>query len=146
VIDIAKTASPAPKRDSRLVIVLLAALAFIVWDSGWLMKFVPDRERDQVDGEVENVLIIKKLDGMTVEQAQVAASPVPDEICDQRGIGYRAVWQDTDIKNADEWVRQLFGFYRDEAPCLATIDKHGNRKKHELPSSISEFRQLVGAR
>jgi len=146
VIDIAKTASPAPKRDSRLVIVLLAALAFIVWDSGWFMKFVPDRERDQVDGEVENVLIIKKLDGMTVEQAQVAASPVPDEICDQRGIGYRAVWQDTDIKNADEWVRQLFGFYRDEAPCLATIDKHGNRKKHELPSSISEFRQLVGAR
>ena len=146
MIDIAKTASPAPKRDSRLGIVLLAALAFIVWDSGWLMKFVPDRERDQVDGEVENVLIIKKLDGMTVEQAQVAASPVPDEICDQRGIGYRAVWQDTDIKNADEWVRQLFGFYRDEAPCLATIDKHGNRKKHELPSSISEFRQLVGAR
>lgn len=145
MIDIAKTASPAPKRDSRLVIVLLAALAFIVWDSGWLMKFVPDRERDQVASEVENVLIIKKLDGMTVEQAQVAASPVPDEICDQRGIGYRAVWQDADIKNADEWVRQLFGFYRDEAPCLATMDKHGNRKKHELPSSISEFRQLVGA-
>lgn len=145
MIDIAKAASPAPKQNNLLVVVLLAALAFLIWDSDWLLRFKPDRDDQVVTGQVANVLLIKSLEGMTADQAQVAASVVPDEICDQRGIGFRTLWQDADIQNADEWVRQLFGFYADDAPCMATMDKRGNRKMQPLPSSIAEFRKVIGA-
>ena len=78
--DIAKTASPAPKQNNLLVVVLLAALAFLIWHSDWLSAFKPDRDDQVVTGQVTNVLLIKSMDGMTQEQAQVAASVVPDEM------------------------------------------------------------------
>ena len=116
-------------------------MLFRSWDS-----LKPDKEREQVPSEVAGVLVIKS-DAMTVDQAQVANSAVIDEICDQRGIPFRALWADAgDLSNADEWVRQLHSFYSDDAPCLATIDAAGNRKRHDMPTSISEFRRLVGAK
>ena len=145
MIDIAKTASSAPKQNNLLVVVLLAALAFLIWDSDWLSRFKPDRDDQVVTGQVTNVLIIK-CNEMTQEQAQVAASVVPDEICDQRNIKFRSLWTTADIQNADEWVKQLFSFYKDNAPCLATIDVYGNRSVQEMPASISQFRKLIGAK
>ena len=146
MIDIAKAASPAPKQNNFLVVVLLAALAFLIWDSNWLGRFWPDRDDQVVTGQVTNVPLIKCINEMTQEQAQVAASVVPDEICDQRNIKFRSLWTTADIQNADEWVRQLFSFYKDNAPCLATIDVDGNRSVQEMPASISQFRKLIGAK
>ena len=139
------SASPQKPTTNLPAIVLAGLLAFVIWQSGYWEKFTPDKERDQPAGKVAGVLVIKSQD-MTVDQAQVANSAVIDEICDQRKIPFRALWADAgDLSNADEWVRQLHSFYSDEAPCLATIDANGNRTRHELPASISEFRRLVGA-
>ena len=139
--------SAAPKQQASRVpaMIVLGFLAFVVWKSGVWEVLTPDRDRDQPAGKVAGVLVIKSQD-MTVDQAQVANSAVIDEICDQRNIPFRALWSDAgDLSNADEWVRQLHSFYSEDAPCLATIDANGNRKRHELPASISEFRRLVGA-
>ena len=140
------TAEPQKPTTNLPAIVLAALLAFVIWKSGAWDSLTPDKEREQVPSKVAGVLVIKS-DAMTVDQAQVANSAVIDEICDQRGIKFRALWAEAgDLSNADEWVRQLHSFYSDDAPCLATIDAAGNRKRHDMPTSISEFRRLVGAK
>jgi hypothetical protein len=101
---------------------LFAALAFVVWDTNYLQKLFPSKDRTDQVLSADAVLLIKSPE-MSVEQQYTASSPVLDEIADERGIKYEK-----------------------DSPCIAVLGKSGESKSYNAPSSISEFRERIGAR
>ncbi len=132
--------------DNRIPVVLLAALAFVAWDSGYLNKWFPSKDRADQVLPATSVLLIKSPD-MTVDQKYTASSPVLDEIADQRGIKFRVIDDAPgEISEAPEWLQKLFLRYESKSPCIAVMDDSGNSKSFDAPSSVSEFRRRVGAK
>jgi len=81
MIDIKKTSSPIVQQESKLPVMLVAALCFVVWDSGYYKKWLPSQDREKQSIEVSAALLIKSPE-MTVDQQYTASSPVLDEIAD----------------------------------------------------------------
>jgi hypothetical protein len=106
---------------------LFAALAFVVWDTNYLQKLFPSKDRTDQVLSADAVLLIKSPE-MSVEQQYTASSPVLDEIADERGIKFRVIDHEKD------------------SPCIAVLGKSGESKSYNAPSSISEFRERIGAR
>ena len=132
--------------DNRIPIVLLAALAFVVWDSGYLNKWFPSKDRADQVLSATSVLLIKSPD-MTVDQQYTASSPVLDEIADQRGIKFRVIDDAPgEISGSPEWLQKLFLKYESKSPCMAVMDDSGNSKSFEAPSSVADFRERIGAK
>jgi len=146
MIDIRKTSSPAVEQESKLPVILLAALCFVVWDSGYYKKWFPSQDREEQAIEVSSALLIKSPD-MTVDQQYTASSPVLDEIADQRGIQFRVIDDAPgEISGAPEWLQKLFLKYESESPCIAVMSKSGKAKFYDAPSSVAEFRERINAR
>lgn len=132
--------------DNRVSVVLLAALAFVAWDSGYLNKWFPSKDRADQVLSATSVLIIKSPD-MTVDQQYTASSPVLDEIADQRGIKFRVIDDAPgEISGSPEWLQKLFLKYESKSPCMAVMDDSGNSKSFEAPSSVADFRERIGAK
>ncbi len=147
MIDI--TSSPTATGSScynRFSAVLLAALSFVVWDSGYLNKWFPSKDRTDQVLSATSVLLIKSPD-MTVDQKYTASSPVLDEIADQRGIKFRVIDDAPgEISGAPEWLQKLFLKYESKSPCIAVMDESGNSKSFDAPSSVADFRERIGAK
>ena len=132
--------------DSRVPVVLLAALAFVVWDSGYLGKRFPSEDRTDQVVSATSVLLIKSPD-MTVDQQYTASSPVLDEIADQRGIKFRVIDDAPgEISGSPEWLQKLFLRYESKSPCIAVMDASGNSTSFDAPSSVADFRKRIGAK
>ncbi len=132
--------------DSRVPVVLLAALAFVVWDSGYLSKWFPSEDRTDQVVSATSVLLIKSPD-MTVDQQYTASSPVLDEIADQRGIKFRVIDDAPgEISGSPEWLQKLFLRYESKSPCIAVMDASGNSTSFDAPSSVADFRKRIGAK
>ena len=132
--------------DSRVPVVLLAALAFVVWDSGYLSKWFPSEDRTDQVVSATSVLLIKSPD-MTVDQQYTASSPVLDEIADQRGIKFRVIDDAPgEISGSPEWLQKLFLQYESKSPCIAVMDASGNSTSFDAPSSVADFRKRIGAK
>ena len=132
--------------DSRVPAVLLAALAFVVWDSGYLSKWFPSQDRTDQVVSATAVLLIKSPD-MTVDQQYTASSPVLDEIADQRGIKFRVIDDAPgEISGSPEWLQKLFLRYESKSPCIAVMDASGNSTSFDAPSSVADFRKRIGAK
>ena len=147
MIDIRSPRSASASRDdNRFSVVLLAALAFVVWDSGYLNKWFPSKDRTDQVLSATAVLLIKSPD-MTVEQQYTASSPVLDEIADQRGIKFRVIDDAPgEISGSPDWIQKLFLKYESKSPCIAVMDASGNSKSFDVPLSVAQFRERIGAK
>ena len=147
MIDIRSPRSASASRDdNRFSVVLLAALAFVVWDSGYLNKWFPSNDRTDQVLSATAVLLIKSPD-MTVEQQYTASSPVLDEIADQRGIKFRVIDDAPgEISGSPDWIQKLFLKYESKSPCIAVMDASGNSKSFDAPLSVAQFRERIGAK
>lgn len=146
MIDIQKKSSAPSQQESKLPVMLFAALCFVVWDSGYYKKWLPSQDREEQAIEVSSALLIKSPE-MTVDQQYTASSPVLDEIADQRGIKFRVIDDAPgEISGAPEWLQKLFLEHESESPCIAVMDESGNSRSFEAPSSVADFRERIGAR
>lgn len=146
MIDIKAKSSVPLQKESKLPVVLFAALCFVVWDSGYYKKWLPSQDRDQPVTDITAALLIKS-SGMTVDQQYTASSPVLDEIADQRGIKFRVIDNAPgEISGAPQWIQELFLKYETNSPCLAVVDVDGKSKYLKAPSSVSDFRSKIGAK
>ena len=146
MIDIEKRSSAPSQQESKLPVMLFAALCFVVWDSGYYRKWLPSQDREKQSIEVSAALLIKSPE-MTVDQQYTASSPVLDEIADQRGIKFRVIDDAPgEISGAPEWLQKLFLKHEKDSPCLAVVDADGKSKSLDAPSSVSEFRERIGAK
>ena len=146
MIDIKKTSSPIVQQESKLPVMLVAALCFVVWDSGYYKKWLPSQDREKQSIEVSAALLIKSPE-MTVDQQYTASSPVLDEIADQRGIKFRVIDDAPgEISGSPDWLQKLFLRYESKSPCIAVMDASGNSESFDAPSSVADFRERVGAK
>jgi len=146
MIDIKKTSSPIVQQESKLPVMLVAALCFVVWDSGYYKKWLPSQDREKQSIEVSAALLIKSPE-MTVDQQYTASSPVLDEIADQRGIKFRVIDDAPgEISKSPEWLQKLFLRYESKSPCIAVMDASGNSESFDAPSSVADFRERVCAK
>lgn len=126
--------------------VLFAALAFVVWDSGYYKKWLPSEDREDQVSSVEAALLIKSTK-MTDDQKYIASSPVLDEIADERGIKFRVIDSEPGkISGSPDWLQQLFLKYDSKSPCIAVMGQSGKTMFYDAPSSVSEFRKRIGAK
>ncbi len=145
MIDIQAKQTAPSKQDSKLPVMLFAALCFVVWDSGYYKKWFPSQDRDQQVSDVSAALLIKSPE-MTVDQQYTASSPVLDEIADQRGIKFRVIDDAPgEISGSPEWLQKLFLKYESKSPCIAVMDESGNSNSFDAPSSVADFRERIGA-
>jgi len=146
MIDIEKRSSAPSQQESKLPLMLFAALCFVVWDSGYYKKWLPSQDREEQSIKVSAALLIKSPE-MTINQQYTAASPVLDEIADQRGIKFRVIDDEPgEISESPQWLQELFLKYESNSPCLAVIDASGKSKSLDPPSSVADFRQKIGAK
>ena len=146
LIDILKTEQQSQRSSNTGGFALIAVVAFIAWQSGYLDSLFPRTDREKRPVTASAVLLIKS-SSMTSDQQYTANSPVLDEIADQRGIKFRVLDDNADdLSRAPGWVQQLFLENEKHAPCLALIDESGKKHRHDAPSSVSEFRERVGAK
>ncbi len=146
MIDIQAKQTATAKQDSKLPVMLFAALCFVVWDSGYYKKWLPSQDREEKAIEVSAVLLIKSPE-MTVDQQYTASSPVLDEIADQRGIKFRVIDDAPgEISGSPDWLQKLFLKYESKSPCIAVMDGSGNSKSFDAPSSVADFRKRIGAK
>lgn len=146
MIDIEKRSSAPSQQESKLPVMLFAALCFVVWDSGYYKKWLPSQDRENQSIEVTAALLIKSPE-MTVDQQYTSSSPVLDEIADQRGIKFRVIDDAPgEISGSPEWLQKLFLKYESKSPCIAVMDDSGNSKSFEAPSSVADFRERIGAK
>lgn len=140
------SSSTVAKCDNRITVVLFAALAFVVWDTNYLQSLFPSKDRTDQVLLADSVLLIKSPE-MSVEQQYTASSPVLDEIADQRGIKFRVIDDAPgEISGAPEWIQELFLKHEKDSPCIAVLGKSGESKSYNAPSSVSEFRERIGAK
>jgi len=146
MIDIQKRSSAPPQNESKLPAMLVAALCFVVWDSGYYKKWLPSQDREKQSIEVSAALLIKSPE-MTVDQQYTASSPVLDEIADQRGINFRVIDDAPgEISGSPQWLQKLFLRYESKSPCIAVMDASGKSKSFDAPLSVAEFRERIGAK
>lgn len=146
MIDIQKRSSAPSQQESKLPVMLFAALCFVVWDSGYYKKWLPSQDRENQSIEVTAALLIKSPE-MTVDQQYTSSSPVLDEIADQRGIKFRVIDDAPgEISGAPQWLQELFLKHEKDSPCLAVVDADGKSKSLDAPDSVSDFRRKIGAK
>jgi len=146
MIDIEKRSSAPPQQESKLPVMLFAALCFVVWDSGYYKKWLPSQDREEQSIQVSAALLIKSPE-MTVDQQYTSSSPVLDEIADQRGIKFRVIDDAPgEISGSPEWLQKLFLKYESKSPCIAVMDESGNSRSFDAPSSVADFRERIGAK
>lgn len=146
MIDIRSAPAPAQASPGRVPVLLFAILAFVVWDSGYMQKWIPSQERENDRLTAASVLLIKS-SSMSTEQQYTASSPVLDEVADQRGIDFRVIDESPgELKDAPGWIKELFLRHEGESPCLVVADANGKQQVFPAPSSVSEFRSRIGAK
>jgi len=146
MIDIEKRSSAPPQQESKLPVMLFAALCFVVWDPGYYKKWLPSQDREEQSIQVSAALLIKSPE-MTVDQQYTSSSPVLDEIADQRGIKFRVIDDAPgEISGSPEWLQKLFLKYESKSPCIAVMDESGNSRSFDAPSSVADFRERIGAK
>ena len=146
MIDILASPRTVQKPSSKLPAILFAVLCFVIWDSGYYKKWISDDSRNEPSKQARAALLIKT-HTMTSEQKHIANSPVIDEIADERNVLVRVIDSDPgDMTQAPSWVKELFASNQGNAPCLAIINIDGKKVRYDAPSSISEFRNRIGAK
>lgn len=146
MIDIRRSSDESFSRSNPRGVLLLVALCFVVWDSGYLSTLISRYNRVDQSSDVDAVLLIK-CDDMTDDQKYTAASPVLDEIADRCGINFRVISSDPgDLSASPMWVQELFAQHRKQSPCLAVLYLDDNSEVYPAPESVSDFKNRLGAR
>ena len=146
MIDIGRDPNYKASKTNGRCILLFLFLCFVVWDSGYLRTILDRYSRNPKASSVSSALIIKSKD-MTDDQLYTCASPVLDEIADASRVLFRVVsCNANDFSSSPEWVREHFIEYQSKAPCLVIGYSEGQTKSFDPPSSISEFKERIGAK
>lgn len=146
MIDILPDTNRKNDSGNARCVLLFAFLCFVVWDSGYVSVLLDRYSSDKQEAAVSRAMIIKS-EEMSDDQLYTCSSPVLDELADRSGVSFRVLsCKPGSLSAAPEWIRSLFSQYSDEAPCLALEYRDGHRKRFDAPSTISEFRERIGAK
>jgi len=142
VIDILKDKTPAPaqaeqKPSKKLSasILLALALAWVVYDTSYWNKFIPDQV---VPAEESAQVLFVTSDDMSKGQGQASISMKVDDFCDEHGIEKRRLEVGQDTSGAEQWLQEMAEIGYGQAPAVVFRSKSGRLDCIPMPSSIDD--------
>jgi hypothetical protein len=123
--------------------VLALALAWVVYDTSYWNRFLPDR--NVVVEESAQVLFVVSSD-MSPGQGQASISQKVDRYCDERGIEKRRLEAGQDVSGAEPWLQSMAEIGYGQAPCLVFRSVNGKLDVIPMPDSIDSVIEEIGGR
>jgi hypothetical protein len=141
VIDILKD-TPAPAQSEQKPIkkvsvnlLLVLALAWVVYDSSYWRKFVPSVV---VPSERSAQVLFVTDENMSPGQGQASISMKVDDFCDENGIEKRRLEVGQDTSGAEKWLQEMAEIGYGQAPSVVFRSKSGRLDCIPMPSSIDD--------
>lgn len=132
------------KRETRRpvpwTVIFALAFAFVVYDTGYWSKFFPSVVVPR--GPLKEVVIIK-CDIMSHEQTIVANSAVIDGVLDDLKIRKVCIFPESEITDAEPFIRDAVNIGKGQAPCVVWCKKDGRMDITPLPDSIDEMERQI---
>lgn len=124
---------PVKKVNVNLLLVL--ALAWVVYDSSYWRKFVPSVV---VPSETSAQVLFVTDESMTPGQGQASVSMKVDDFCDENGIEKRRLEVGQDTSGAEQWLQEMAEIGYGQAPSVVFRSKSGRLDCIPMPSSIDD--------
>ena len=124
---------PVKKVNVNLLLVL--ALAWVVYDTSYWKKFVPSVV---VPSEKSAQVLFVTDENMTPGQGQASISMKVDEFCDENGIEKRRLEVGQDTSGAEKWLQEMAEIGYGQAPSVVFRSKSGRLDCIPMPSSIDD--------
>lgn len=141
MIDILQN-TPAPAQEKQkpskkvsVNLLLVLALAWVVYDSSYWKKFVPSVV---VPSEKSAQVLFVTDESMTPGQGQASVSIKVDEFCDKNGIEKRRLEVGQDTSGAEQWLQEMAEIGYGQAPSVVFRSKSGQLDCIPMPSSIDD--------
>lgn len=134
----ANQGSAGTSSNSLTSIILAIALAFVVYDTGYWKKFVPDREEERSNELVSAQILFVTDESMSAGQGQASISQKIDRFCDENGIEKRRLEGGQDISGAEPWLKDMAEIGYGQAPSIVFRDKSGRLDCIPIPNGIDE--------
>lgn len=148
MIDVTKDNPKAPdaagqSTNAGINMVLALALAWVVWDTAYWTKFIPDR--NIVVEESAQVLFVVSSD-MTPGQGQASISQKVDRYCEENGIERRRLEVGQDVTGAESWLQEMAELGYGQAPCMVFRSVAGSLDIIPIPNSVESVIEEIGGR
>ena len=137
---------PAKQRHPKwvgVVLLLSAALTWVVYDTAYWKKLVPTVV---VPSEKHAQVLFVTDKSMTPGQGQASVSIKVDDFCDEHGIEKRRLEVGQDTSGAEKWLQEMAEIGYGQAPAVVFRSKSGQLDCIPMPSSIDDTISEIGDR
>lgn len=124
-----------PTKKVSVNLLLVLALAWVVYDSSYWRKFVPSVV---VPSEKSAQVLFVTDENMTPGQGQASVSMKVDDFCDENGIEKRRLEVGQDTSGAEQWLQEMAEIGYGQAPAVVFRSKSGRLDCIPMPSSIDD--------
>lgn len=150
MIDISKetnTATPKPVMETgirrNLSVPLAIALIWVVYDTSYWTKFIPDRIGPS---QKSSQILFVTTDDMTSGQGQSSVSQKVDRFCEENDIERRRLEQGQDIVNGEVWLQEMANLGYGQAPCIVFRESSGKLQIIPIPDSVDKTLNEISLR
>lgn len=148
MIDVVKNNPNAPdaagqQTKSSVNLILALALAWVVWDTAYWTKFIPDR---QISVEESAQVLFVVCQEMTPGQGQASISQKVDRFCEEKNIERRRLEVGQDVSGAELWLQEMAEIGYGQAPCLVFRTVSGSIDLVPMPGSVDSVIEEIRSR
>jgi hypothetical protein len=133
MIDISKSKPSLQKKFSGINLFLLISLIWVVYDTQYWEKFIPDRIIPQ--GNLTQVLFVVD-DSVSVKQGQASLSVKIDDLCDRNNVEKRRLTSGQDVSGAEKWLQDMAELGYSQTPCIVFREQLGKLDAVPIPEGI----------
>lgn len=132
---------PVKKVNVNLLLVL--ALAWVVYDTSYWKKFAPDVV---VPSEEASQVLFVTDESMTPGQGQASVSFLVDKFCEKNGVERRRLESGQDTSGAEVWLQEMAELGYGQSPSLVFRSKSGKLDCIPMPNSVDAAIEEIRSR
>jgi len=143
MIDISKPKPSLQKKFSSINLFLLLSLVWVVYDTDYWEKFIPDRIVPK--GNLTQILFVVD-DSVSVAQGQSSLSVKIDNFCDNNNIEKRRLSAGQEVIGAEKWLQDMAELGYSQTPCIVFRKQLGKLDAVPIPEGIDLTLQEIQRR
>ena len=132
-----------PSKTSKpnwTAICLALVLAFVVYDTNYISRFIPDTDDQDVVVTEGLATVLFIVDGSQNRgQGQVTISQKLAKFLQDNGIERRRLEAGQDTSSAEPWLQEMAQIGYGQSPCVVFRSKDGSLDLIKIPSSIESM-------
>lgn len=132
-----------PIKKASVNLLLVLALAWVVYDSSYWKKFVPSVV---VPSEKSAQVLFVTDESMTPGQGQASVSFLIDKFCEKNGIERRRLEAGQDTSGAEQWLQEMAEIGYGQAPSIVFRSESGRLDCIPMPESVDDAIEEIRSR